>query len=86
MIAELDIELSHTTVSTLSRELDELITEFRTSKLRRYYPSGTAGTLIPLGLHRLGIDPALASSIFLTTTTDVFGFFIFLFLAQTFLL
>ena len=38
VIAELDIELSHTTVSTLSRELDELITEFRTSKLRRYYP------------------------------------------------
>ncbi|WP_345973284.1 magnesium transporter [Sulfurimonas diazotrophicus] len=48
--------------------------------------AGTAGTLIPLGLHRLGIDPAVASSIFLTTTTDVFGFFIFLFLAQTFLL
>ncbi len=38
VIAELDIELSHTTVSTLSRELDELITEFRTSPLRRYYP------------------------------------------------
>jgi len=38
VISELDIELSHTTVSTLSRELDELITEFRTSPLRRYYP------------------------------------------------
>lgn len=38
VISELDIELSHTTVSTLSRELDELITEFRTSALRRYYP------------------------------------------------
>jgi len=38
VISELDIELSHTTVSTLSRELDELITEFRTSPLRRHYP------------------------------------------------
>jgi putative transposase len=38
VIAELDIDLSHTTVSTLSRELDELITEFRTSPLRGYYP------------------------------------------------
>jgi putative transposase len=38
IIVELDIDLSHTTVSTLSRELDELITEFRTSPLRGYYP------------------------------------------------
>jgi transposase-like protein len=38
VISELDIDLSHTTVSTLSRELDELITEFRTSPLRGYYP------------------------------------------------
>lgn len=38
VLGELDIELSHTTVSNLSHELDELITEFRTSPLRRYYP------------------------------------------------
>lgn len=38
VISELDIELSHTTVSNLSHELDELITEFRTSPLRGYYP------------------------------------------------
>lgn len=48
--------------------------------------AGTAGTLIPLALNKIGIDPALASSIFLTTTTDIFGFFIFLFLARAFLL
>ncbi|HHD72324.1 MAG TPA: magnesium transporter, partial [Epsilonproteobacteria bacterium] len=48
--------------------------------------AGVAGTLIPLGLHRVGIDPAVASSIFLTTTTDIFGFFIFLLLAEMFLL
>jgi magnesium transporter len=50
------------------------------------FVAGTAGTLIPLGLRKLGIDPAIASSIFLTTTTDIFGFFIFLFLAEMFLL
>lgn len=38
VLSELDIKLSHTTVSNLSHELDELVTEFRTSPLRRYYP------------------------------------------------
>lgn len=38
IVSELGIELSHTTVSNLSYELDELVTEFRTSNLRRYYP------------------------------------------------
>jgi len=53
--------------------------------LLNLFVAGTAGTLIPLLLNRVGIDPAVASSIFLTTTTDIFGFFIFLFLADTFL-
>lgn len=43
--------------------------------------AGMAGVLIPFGLKALRIDPALASSIFLTTVTDVAGFFIFLGLA-----
>ncbi len=47
--------------------------------------AGGFGFLIPLILKSLGVDPALASSIFLTTATDVFGFFIFLSLAQKFL-
>lgn len=38
IVSELGIELSHTTVSNLSYELDELVTEFRTSPLRAYYP------------------------------------------------
>jgi putative transposase len=38
IVSELGIELSHATVSNLSYELDELVTEFRTSPLRRYYP------------------------------------------------
>lgn len=47
--------------------------------------SGVCGTLIPLLLHKIKIDPALSSTIFLTTATDVLGFFIFLSLANLFL-
>jgi len=38
----------------------------------------TLGILVPLLLNRLKIDPAVASGVFVTTTTDVFGFFTFL--------
>jgi len=47
--------------------------------------AGLFGFLIPIGLQALGIDPALASAIFLTTATDVFGFFAFLGLAKVFI-
>ena len=40
-----------------------------------------AGILIPLVLDRVGVDPAVASSVFVTTVTDVVGFFAFLGLA-----
>ncbi len=40
-----------------------------------------AGILIPIGLDKLDIDPAIASSVFVTTVTDVVGFFAFLGLA-----
>ncbi|MEE2979924.1 MAG: magnesium transporter [Pseudomonadota bacterium] len=43
--------------------------------------AGLAGILIPLGLDRLGVDPAIAATVLLTTVTDVVGFFIFLGLA-----
>ncbi len=43
--------------------------------------SGISGALIPLGLKRLGADPATASSIFLTTATDVVSMGTFLGLA-----
>lgn len=43
--------------------------------------AGLSGILIPLGLDRVGIDPAVASSAFVTTVTDVVGFFAFLGLA-----
>ncbi|PCI86685.1 MAG: magnesium transporter [Hyphomicrobiales bacterium] len=45
-----------------------------------------AGILIPVSLEKLGADPALASSVFLTTVTDVVGFIAFLSLASAFLL
>ena len=44
--------------------------------------AAAAGVMIPLGLKTLRLDPALASSIFLTTVTDVAGFFFFLGLAS----
>jgi len=48
--------------------------------------AGLAGTTIPIMLERAGADPAIASSVFLTTVTDVVGFFAFLGLAAIFLL
>jgi len=48
--------------------------------------AGLAGTMIPLTLDRFGIDPAVASSVVLTTLTDVVGFLSFLGLAALVLL
>ena len=47
--------------------------------------AGLSGTLVPLGLVRAGVDPAVASSVFITTITDVVGFFVFLGLAALYL-
>ena len=48
--------------------------------------AGLFGAMIPLGLKRVGVDPAVASSVLLTTVTDVVGFFAFLGLAKIILL
>jgi magnesium transporter len=48
--------------------------------------AGLAGILVPVALDKLGIDPALASGAFVTTVTDVVGFFAFLGLAGAILL
>ena len=45
-----------------------------------------AGALIPLTLKRIGVDPAIAGGVLLTTVTDVVGFMTFLGLATLFLL
>lgn len=48
--------------------------------------AGLAGILVPLGLKRFGADPAVASAVFVTTVTDIVGFFAFLGLAAWVLL
>lgn len=48
--------------------------------------AGLTGALIPLALDKMNIDPAVASGVFLTTVTDVVGFFTFLGLAAWILL
>ena len=48
--------------------------------------AGMAGVLVPLALDKMGVDPALASGAFVTTVTDVVGFFAFLGLASMVLL
>lgn len=44
-----------------------------------------AGTFIPILIHRIGFDPAISAGPFLTTTTDVLGFSVFLGLSSFFL-
>lgn len=48
--------------------------------------SGIFGVIVPLTLKRFGADPAMASSIFLTTFTDILGMGLMLFLASSILL
>ncbi|WP_035871074.1 magnesium transporter [Cucumibacter marinus] len=43
--------------------------------------AGLSGILIPIALEKLHVDPAIASSVFVTTVTDIVGFFAFLSLA-----
>ncbi|MFA6603350.1 MAG: magnesium transporter [Patescibacteria group bacterium] len=42
------------------------------------FVAGLFGAAVPFLLKKIGIDPAIASSIFVTTATDVFGFLVFL--------
>jgi magnesium transporter len=46
--------------------------------------AGMAGVLVPVALDRLDVDPAMASSIFVTMITDSMGFLAFLGLATSF--
>lgn len=48
--------------------------------------AGIAGVAIPIGLKKLGLDPALSANIWMTTVTDVAGFIFLLGLASWFLL
>ncbi len=48
--------------------------------------AGLAGSLIPIGLQRLGFDPAVASSVLVTWLTDLIGFLAFLWIATLMLI
>ena len=50
------------------------------------FVAALSGILVPLGCNRVGADPALASGTFVTTVTDVVGFFVFLGLGSWLLL
>lgn len=47
--------------------------------------AGIVGTITPLGLQKIGLDPALASTVLVTAATDSIGFFIFLSIAKYYL-
>ena len=46
--------------------------------------AGLGGILVPVTLDRAEVDPAVSSAVFVTTATDVMGFFSFLGLASAF--
>ncbi len=48
--------------------------------------AGFTGAFVPMALEKLGVDPAVASSVFFTALTDLFGFFFLLGLASWILL
>ncbi|WP_417457516.1 magnesium transporter [Kordiimonas sp.] len=50
------------------------------------FVAGLSGVLVPMTLNKAGVDPAIASSVFVTTITDVVGFFAFLGIAAIVLL
>ena len=53
--------------------------------LGNLFIAAIAGVAVPAALKWIGVDPALASGVFVTTITDIMGFAIFLGLASTFL-
>jgi magnesium transporter len=64
---------------------DELGVVIAAAMVVNFFVAALAGILIPFGLEALGIDPAIASGVFVTTVTDVVGFFAFLGLAALWL-
>ena len=59
---------------------------FGVAMIVNIFVAGFSGMAVPMVLHKLEIDPAIASSVFVTTITDVVGFFAFLGLAAFILL
>jgi magnesium transporter len=44
--------------------------------------SALIGTFVPIVLNRRGIDPAIATGPFITTSNDIFGIFLFFYIAK----
>jgi len=59
---------------------------FASAMIVNMFVAGVSGILVPLGLRKIGVDPAIASGVFVTTITDVIGFLAFLGFATLFLL
>ncbi|MEM1150505.1 MAG: magnesium transporter [Pseudomonadota bacterium] len=64
----------------------ELALVIAAAMLATFFWAGLSGVLVPLGLKRLGADPAVASSVFVLTLTDIVAFLSFLGLATLVLL
>lgn len=64
----------------------ELGVVFGAAMIINMIAAALAGVLVPIGLDRFGVDPAIASGVFVTTVTDVVGFLAFLGLAAFLLL
>ena len=64
----------------------ELGVVFGAAMIINMVAAALAGVLVPIGLDRFGVDPAIASGVFVTTVTDVIGFLAFLGLAAILLL
>ena len=71
----------HQTSQQLPRLWLELLAVIGLAMLCNLIAAALGGILIPLGLNRLRVDPAVASTPFVTTITDVVGFFSFLAIA-----
>jgi magnesium transporter len=69
------------TVATLWFGLPQLGLVIGAAMVTNMIVAALAGTAVPILLERIGVDPALASGTFVTTTTDLMGFFAFLGLA-----
>ena len=65
---------------------DELGLVIAAAMVVNFFVAALAGILIPITLNYLDIDPAVASGVFVTTVTDVVGFFAFLGLATLWLI
>ncbi len=69
------------TVATLWFGIPQLGLVIGAAMVTNMIVAALAGTAVPVLLERIGVDPALASGTFVTTTTDLMGFFAFLGLA-----